>query len=246
MLLDGKVCLISGCDHGIGYEMVRIFSENGAIVYANVLNNNIDDYCSDLAQKNNTEVIPLYFDIRDKTASREAFTRIKLEHGGVDVLVNNAAKSSNALLEMVTRKELDDLFEVNVYAQIDMIQQAVRQIKKKKGGCIINFSSCVGIHGNPGQLVYSATKGAMNAVTKTLAKELAKYNIRVNAVAPGLTKTPMYDNVDEKEMKDRVSRITLGRLAKPEEIANFCVFLASDKASYITGQIIKIDGCMLM
>jgi len=246
-MLKDKVCMITGCGQGIGHAMARVFAREGATVCANEINEgSIDEYCAALSAEYGVEVLPLYFDISDKEAAKRAFAEVKDRFGGVDVLVNNAALSSNRLFEMVTREELERLFNVNVFALVEMIQMAVRQMKRRGGGSIVNFSSCVGIDGNPGQLAYAATKGAVNAITKTAAKELVKYNIRVNAIAPGLTHTTMYDKVSPEEMKDRVGRIMMGRLAEPEEIANYVAFLASDRASYVTGQIVKADGCMLM
>lgn len=246
-MLKNKVCLITGCSRGIGKMIVRIFAEEGAIVYANARKQGcIDEYCRNLASQYNTVVTPLYFDIEDEEQVKCIMLKIRKEQKRLDVLVNNAAASSNELLEMITREELQILFETNVFSLIRMIQMAARIMKRQSEGSIINISSCVGIDGNPGQLAYSATKGAVNAITKTAAKELANYNIRVNAIAPGLVKTEMYEKVEEKKMEERVDRIMLKRLATPEDIANGCAFLASDKAAYITGQILKVDGCMLM
>lgn len=246
-MLKDKVCLISGCSRGIGKTMVQVFAREGAVVYANARTEGcLDEYCRQVSEEYHTDVIPLYFDISNDEQIRNNFMRIKKEQKRLDVLVNNAAVASNELLEMVTREELQQMFDTNVFSLVSMMQMAVRIMKRQGSGSIINISSCVGIDGNPGQLAYSATKGAVNAITKTAAKELAASKIRVNAVAPGLTRTEMYDKVDEEKLKERTERIMLGRLANQEDIANSCAFLASDKADYITGQILKVDGCMLM
>ena len=137
-----------------------------------------------------------------------------------------------------------EMLEINIAGTINMLQIISRLMSRQgTGGNIINIASVVGIQGNPGQLVYSATKGAVIAITKTAAKELAFKNIRVNAVAPGLTRTEMIKNTDEKFLKNRIDKIALKRMAEPEEIAQACFFLASDNAAYITGHVLSVDGC---
>lgn len=246
-MLTGKICLITGCNRGIGREMVNIFAKEGAEIYANARNEgSIDDYCAELSREYNTKVHPVYFDICDREKIKEKMEYIKENSGRLDVLINNAGISSNQLFEMLTRNEIERVFETNVYGTINMMQYAIKIMKKQKNGKIINISSCVGIDGNIGQAAYAASKGAINSITKSTAKEMALYGICINAVAPGLTQTEMLSTAEQEKLKDRVSRIMLGRLAVPEDIANCCAFLASEKADYITGQIIKVDGCMLM
>ena len=244
-MLKDKVCMITGCGQGIGHAMARVFAREGATVCANEINEgSIDEYCAALSAEYGVEVLPLYFDISDKEAAKRAFAEVKDRFGGMDVLVNNAALSSNRLFEMVTREELERLFNVNVFALVEMIQMAVRQMKRRGGGSIVNFSSCVGIDGNPGQLAYAATKGAVNAITKTAAKELVKYNIRVNAIAPGYIATENTRPIreDKKRNKAILDRIPAGRWGTPDDLKGLCVFLASPASDYVTGFMYACDG----
>ena len=143
--------------------------------------------------------------------------------------------------------DMEKMFRVNVYGTIEMIQAVSRVMSRnEKGGSIINISSMVGLRGNPGQLVYSATKGAVIALTKTAAKELAPKKIRVNSIAPGLTQTEMMEQADLEKLQGRINNIAMGRIAKPNDIAGGCLLLASDFAGYISGQVLPVDGCTIM
>lgn len=246
-LLEGKVCLITGSSRGIGKAIAEKFAQERAIIYASSLGSkNIDNWAADLAIKQHTSVIPLYFDITDSNSVKNAIMRIKKEQGQIDVLVNNAGLGYNELIGMISIDKMRQIFEVNVFALTNLLQLASRVMNKQGRGSIINISSTVGMKGNPGQLAYSASKGAVIAITKSAAKELAPRHIRVNSIAPGLVDTEMFRSVEGKNMEDRISRIGMGRLAEPEEIANACVFLASDMSEYLTGQIIAVDGSALI
>lgn len=245
-LLENKVCIITGSTRGIGKETALLFAREGAIVVVNGSGNSTAEEwikASDVKER----LFPYYFDVTEPKAIHENIIKIKKQFGHVDVLVNNAGIESNELIGMISRDKMEEMFKVNVYGPIEMIQGVSRIMSRNdKGGCIINISSIVGLKGNPGQLVYSATKGAVVALTKTAAKELAKNNIRVNAIAPGLTQTEMMDTVDKKAIESRIKNICLGRVAQPIDIAGVCLLLASDYASYISGQVIVADGCSII
>lgn len=242
-LLDGKVCLITGASRGIGLATAKRFVEEGGEVYANVRQpKNLDDLYSVLSGENPGTIKAIYFDVREETASRHAIEQIKKEAGRLDVLVNNAGVMQDALIGMVTKRMIDEIYETNVFGVMNMLQLAVKLMSRQKSGSIINLSSIVGIEGNPGQLVYSATKGAVAAITKTAAKELASQGIRVNAVAPGMIDTDMYRSIGEERIKDQVAHIRMGKLGTPEEVADAILFLASDMSRYITGDIIGVNG----
>ncbi|MHC1773546.1 MAG: SDR family NAD(P)-dependent oxidoreductase [Flexilinea sp.] len=246
-LLQDKICLITGCSKGIGKATVIAFAKAGAVVYANDLQNgSIDDFAKELSAEYRTIVIPLYFDVTDSFACKNAVFQIRKEQKRLDVLVNNAGVMKDALIGTITKPLIDEVFNTNVFGSMDLLQQCAKVMIINKSGSIINLSSIVGITGNPGQLVYSATKGAVISMTKTAAKELAPRGIRVNAVAPGMIDTDMMRSIGEKHLAKHISNISMGRLGKPEEIANVCVFLASDMASYVTGQVLVVDGSVLV
>lgn len=247
-LLSGKVCLITGCGKGLGKAMMIAFAQAGAaVIYANdIVAGSIDAVADELRDKYETKIIPMYFDVSDFAADKEAIRRIKKESKGLDVLVNNAGVMKDALIGSVTKELIDWTYGTNVFGTMELLQLATKLMIKQKRGSIINLSSIVGITGNPGQIVYSSTKGAIIAMTKTAAKELAPHGIRVNAIAPGMIDTDMMRSVGEKHLAIHLSHIPLGRLGFPVEIANAAVFLASDLASYISGQILAVDGCVLV
>lgn len=172
--------------------------------------------------------------------------RVKKEQGHIDVLVNNAGVVFNKKIGMIVREETELMFRVNVIAVIELVQLVSRLMARNGGGSIVNIASVTAVLGSSGQSAYSATKGAIISFTKSAAKELAPIGVRVNAVAPGIVKTERFAELyeDSKEKIDmRIAKIALGRLGSPDDIANACSFLASDCSSYISGQILGVDGC---
>lgn len=246
-LLEKKVCLVTGSNRGIGAAVVKRFAEEGAIVYANARKeNSLDHLLLSLTKKDTGIIIPVYFDITDESAVKKTILLIKKEHGHLDVLVNNAAIMRDALIGMINHSLMKDTFDTNVFATIQLLQMAVKLMARQKSGSIINFTSMVGVNGNAGQLVYSASKGAVISITKTAAKELAPSNIRVNAVSPGVIDTDLHKNVSQELMAERLKNIGMGRMGTPEEVADTCVYLASDLSQYVTGQIIGVDGSAIV
>lgn len=242
-MLKNKVCFVSGGSRGIGREIVRVFAENQAVVYANIRKEGaLDDWLDTLPEEVSKRILPVKFDIRDSKALKDTLMQIKKENGHIDVWVNNAAIAYNEAIGMISKEHVQEMFEINVYPVIESIQLTARLMMRKKSGSIINISSIVGVEGDAGQLAYSATKGAIISLTKSAAKELAPYQIRVNSVAPGLTKTDLMEQTDPKFLENRLSSIGMGRIAEPRDIANTCLYLASDLSSYVTGQIIGVNG----
>lgn len=242
-VLDLKICLVTGASKGIGKAVAEKFAEAGAIVYANArVEGSIDNWASEFAAKYDTEVYPLYFDVTKPEEVKSAVQLIKKRSKTLDVLVNNAGVVSYALLPMLDEKSLREMVEVNIIAPIQITQLVSRIMSRQQGGSIINLSSIVAVNGVEGQAAYSATKGAMISFTKSLAKELAASKVRVNAVAPGMISTDRIKKTFDTTIDKKLSSIGMARMGSPEEVADLCVFLASDKSSYITGQIIGIDG----
>lgn len=246
-LLENKICLITGTNRGIGAALLESFAREKAIIYANARKlGSIDEQVKNLIKKYKTAIIPVYFDIRDTSSITNTMIKIQKEQGRLDILINNAGIMQDALIGMISKELMRDIFETNVFASMELLQYASRMMKKHKSGSIINFSSIVGIHGNKGQLVYSASKGAVVSMTKTAAKELAPYHVRVNAIAPGMINTDMFRSIGEEHIKEHVDRIGMGYLGTPEEVADACVIIASDYARYMTGQIIGVDGAAVV
>lgn len=247
-MLKGKVCVVTGGSRGIGKAITQLFAANGAIVYAIATKlGSIEEWAEMYNTGVSGEVRALYFDISNDADVRRNILRIKKECDHIDVLVNNAAVEYNELIGMINPEHMHRMVEVNIYGTINMLQVCSRLMaRNEKGGSIINISSLVGERGNRGQLVYSATKGAVIAITKSAAKELASKNIRVNAVAPGLTNTDMMKQVDQEKLQSRINNISMGRLAEPDDIAKACLFMASELSEYVSGQVLSVDGCTIM
>ena len=246
-LLEKKVCIITGAAQGIGRAIADQFAADGAIVYAcDMKEGTMDEWAMVCAEKYQTKIVPLYFDVTDAAAVKTAFMSVFKAEGRIDTLVNNAGVVFNKKIGMILRPETELMFRVNVIAVIEMVQLVSRLMARCGGGSIVNIASVTAVLGSPGQSAYSATKGAIISFTKSAAKELAPLGIRVNAVAPGIVKTErfaeLYEQSGEK-IDARIQRIALGRLGTPKDVANACSFLASDRASYISGQILGVDGC---
>lgn len=245
-LLADKVCIVTGSARGIGKEIAILFAKEGAQVVVNdAREGSADEWIGGNPYKEKLDA--LYFDITDPEAVRKNVMGIKRRYGHIDVLVNNAGVEFNELIGMISRSNMERTFNVNVFGTIEMLQAVSRVMSRNKnGGSIINISSMVGLRGNAGQLVYSATKGAVIALTKSAAKELASKKIRVNSIAPGLTQTAMMEQADIEKLQGRINNICMGRLAQPRDIAGGCLLLASDYASYISGQVLPVDGCTII
>ena len=242
-LLEGKIAIVTGASRGIGGSIAKKFIEEGAIVYAvgrSIDESNFNSSNDEFAKR----FIPVALDISDSIQIKQLVLSIRKKHSKLDILVNNAGVEFNELIGMISTENMKKMFTTNVFAPIELIQYCSRIMNK--GGSIINISSKVGLRGNPGQLVYSATKGAVIALTKSAAKELASKNIRVNSIAPGLTNTARMQQADPDKLKERINNIAMGRLAEPTDIANACLFFASDLSNYVSGQVLEVDGCTIM
>lgn len=246
-ILQNKITLVTGANRGIGKGITKQFISQGATVFANArTEGSLNSLIEELPAEMQNRLIPVYCDINDSNAVKQVFLKIGKDFGQLDCLVNNAGIMKDALIGMVSKKLMQELFEVNVFATMDLLQYAAKLMTRKNAGSIINIASLVGIVGNPGQIAYAASKGAIIAMTKSAAKELASKKIRVNAIAPGIIATDLLCNVNQQIMDSITSKIGMKRLGNVEDVAGLAVFLASDFSNYITGQIIKVDGSTIM
>lgn len=237
--LSHKITIITGAGAGIGRATAQLFAQEGAVVYAADIKG-LEWISPDSSGEG--KIIPLQLDICDFTAVKNAVMSIKKEHGRIDVLANIAGLISYELMPMINYDFFRRMIEVNVVALINLMTLVSRIMQRQQSGSIINMASMVGVKGAKGQLSYSATKGAVISATKSAAKELAEQHIRVNAIAPGMVGSERFKAVLEEKFAQKINDIPFGRLAEPEEIAQLCLFLASDSSSYLTGQVIGIDG----
>lgn len=245
-ILSNKNAIITGAASGIGKATVKVFAENSANVwaFARKPDEEFERYLQELASENRCWIKPVYVDLICEEELKRAFMVIKKENLPIDCLVNNAGASYDALLPMISKSKALDLFQINFFAHVQLTQYVSRIMTRQKQGSIVFTGSYLGIDGNRGQMIYSATKAAVHGMTKSLSKELIDSGIRVNAVAPGVVDTKLLQSMSPSEYNQAVKKSIMHRAADPEEIANMIMVLASDLSSYVTGQIIRVDGGM--
>lgn len=243
-MLKGKVAIVTGGTRGIGYEIVRKYLANGAkVVLFGSRQDSVEKALAKLNAENPDWIVDgMYPKLTDAAAVEQAILAVKEKFGRIDILVNNAGISQSTPLYDYTAEEFDKAIDLNVKAVFYAILPAAKIMKEQGGGCIINTSSMVSISGQPAGVGYPASKFAVNGITISLARELGKDKIRVNAVAPGVTKTDMVAALPEQMVAAISAKIPYGRPGEPEEVANAFLFLASDLASYVTGEILSVDG----
>lgn len=244
MLLEGKVAIVTGGTRGIGFEIVRKYLANGArVVLFGSRQETVDKALAKLKEENDQwEVDGMCPKLTDAAEVEKAILEVKEKFGKVDILVNNAGISQNTPLYNYTPEEFDKVISLNVNALFYAILPAAKIMKEQGGGCIINTSSMVSISGQPAGVGYPTSKWAVNGMTISLARELGKDKIRVNAVAPGVTKTDMVAALPQQTVDAISAKIPFGRPGEPEEVANAFLYLASDLAGYVTGEILSVDG----
>ena len=244
MLLKHKTAIITGCNRGIGKATLEVFAENGANVFACVRKESgkFTDSITKLAEKTGVSITPVYFDFSESEQVNAGVKTIISFKKQIDILVNNAGVASGSLFQMTTLKDLKELFEINFFSQILFAQGISRYMSRFRTGSIINVASTAALVGDFGMTSYGSSKAALIFATKTMATELGAMNIRVNAIAPSITKTDMFDQMDDEQRNKLIESAALKRPAEAIEVANVVLFLASDLSSFISGQVLRIDG----
>ena len=244
-MLTGKVAVVTGGTRGIGFAIVKKFLENGAsVILAGSRQETVDKALQNLTEYEG-KVKGICPNLSSSEEVGKAFGEIRDTFGRLDILVNNAGISARDSLYEYAPEDFSKILNLNLHSVFICSQAAARLMKEQGGGSIVNTSSMVSIYGQPSGCGYPATKFAVNGLTKSLARELAKDKIRVNAVAPGVTRTDMVAALPEDVVQKISASIPLGRMGEPEEVANAFLFLASDLASYVTGTILSVDGAVM-
>lgn len=243
MNFKGKIALITGAASGIGFATAKKFIENGAVVVAFDINEEaLENAKKSLGIKYNTHVV----NVTDGEIVRKTVDDVIRELERIDVLVNNAGAVRDKPLLENSDEDFDFTVNVNLKSTYNVTQAVMKYMVKQNSGNVVNVSSIVGVYGSSGQSAYSSSKAGVNVLARVWAKEFARYGIRVNSIAPGYVRTPLTANLSKEKIDEIKSKTALGRFAEPIEIANVILFLASNEASYITGQVIGVDGGMVM
>lgn len=243
-MLDGKVAIVTGGTRGIGYAIVQRFLEAGArVALFGSRQETVDKALEQIrAVRDDAEVMGLFPALENYQEVAEAMETVQNQFGRLDILVNNAGISARETLYDYRPEDFEKIIQLNVNGVFHCTKAAAPIMKKQGGGSVINMSSMVSIYGQPAGCGYPASKYAVNGLTKSLARELGRNQIRVNAVAPGVTRTDMVAALPEEMVQKMAAAIPLGRIGEPEEVADAVLFLASDLAAYVTGTVLSVDG----
>ena len=244
MLLKGKTAIITGCNKGIGKCILETFAENGANIIACTRKGTreFNDYIQFIQNKYSITITPVTFDLEDSNQIKAAISSIISLKVKIDILVNNAGYASGAYFQMTPIVDIEKMMKINFTSQVQFTQGISRYMARFKSGSIINMGSTAGLFGDTGMLSYGSSKAALIFATKTMASELGQYNIRVNVIAPSVTKTEMFDQMEENARTKLINSSAFKRAADPKEIANVALFLASDLSTFVNGQTIRVDG----
>jgi len=244
--IENKVAVVTGSARGIGFAIAEKLAEAGAITIITDMSQELVDIAVNKLKEKKLKVDGYVMNVTDSDNIEEVFKEIVAKHKTLDVLVNNAGITKDNLIMRMKDEDWDAVINVNLKGTFLCTKRVSRIMLNQKSGNIINIASVIGIMGNSAQANYAASKGGIIALTKSTAKEFASRNIRCNAVAPGFIETEMTAVLDEKVIEEYAKAIPLKRMGKPEDVANLCLFLASDDAGYITGQTLNVDGGLIM
>lgn len=244
MKFKNKNVLITGSNRGIGKAILLEFAKNGANVLAHARKPTPEfgEFIDETSEKYNIKITPIYFDLTDYDAMKSAIKDLIKSKINIDILINNAGIPHGNLFQMTSISTIREVFETNLFAQMEITQIILKIMARNKQGSIVNIASTYGLDPSKGNSAYGTSKSALILWTMILAAECAPYGIRVNAIAPGLTDTTIVNCMEEKAKNEVLQNSTMKRLGKPEEIAQTVLFLASDEASFVNGQIIRVDG----
>lgn len=245
-VLDGKNAIITGCARGIGNAMLENFAKHGANVWACArrLNLEFETRCAEVADKHGVQIIPLCFDITNKEEMKNAVKIVMKSDLKVNVLVNNAGVTHNALHQLTSEAALREQMEVNFFAPFLFTQNIVKLMLRNGTGSVINVASSAALDGNSGRAAYGASKAALLCATRALSREVGAQGVRANVIAPGITETDMIGSMTDAVIAETVAGTDMRRIGAPTDIAAVAVFLASDLSTYITGQVLRVDGGM--
>lgn len=244
MLLEGKNIIVTGAIQGIGRTTVSYLASSGANVWACAMNRTeeFEDFCFEEAKKNNVQVTPIYFNLLDCDQIKAAVKVIQQEKRPIHGLINVAGIANDGLFNMISMDAMKKVFDINFFSQIYFTQYVVKLMQKTQAGSIVFISSISALDGNIGQLSYASSKAALIGAMRTMSKELAPKGIRVNCIAPGVIDTDMNKIVPHEVIQQKINHMDIKRLGTPDEVAGVLAFLMSDLSTYITGQVIRIDG----
>lgn len=246
MEFKDKVALVTGASRGIGYSIAERLAKDGANIILTATSNKIEEVAKELSSKYNIQAIGVAGDISKESDVKTLFKTITEKFGKLDICVNNAGITKDTLSMRMSAEDFDAVINVNLRSVFLVSKEAILLMMREKYGRIVNMSSIVGLRGNVGQANYAASKAGIIGLTKTLAAEVAKRNITVNAVAPGFIDTDMTKAVSDKAKEEFLKLIPMEKAGLPEDIAEAVVFLASDRAKYITGQVLVVDGGLML
>lgn len=243
-MLNGKNIFITGTNRGIGRAILKECAANGASIWAHARKETPEfvSLLNEVSEQYHTEIRPVYFDMTDKDAMKKAVMEIRSSKLPVDALINNVGMMHNASFQMSSEKSLRDVFEVNFFATFLLTQYIANLMVRQKHGNFVTVSSMAALEGNPGKAIYGASKAALITMSRVIANELGAQGIRSNCIAPGVIKTDILKTMPEGELLKAKDLTPMKRLGLPEEVASTAVFLASDKSSFINGQVIRVDG----